>query len=160
MTEYAGASNFRWLLLSFFIILLDQITKQVALSSLPPYHPVEIFSFFNLTLSFNKGAAFSIFSQSGVWAQWFLSSIAVVISVVIVIWLYRLPRGHLATSISLALILGGAIGNLSDRFFYGAVIDFLEFHYHHYYWPAFNVADSAITLGTLGLVLGIFRSGK
>lgn len=160
MSEQSHWKNLRWLLLSLLIILLDQMTKQLALNYLPAYHPVEMLSFFNFTLSFNKGAAFSFLSNSGVWAQWFLTTVAIVISAVIIVWLYRLPKDEKLTAIMLSLILGGALGNLIDRFIYGAVIDFLDFHYQYYHWPAFNIADSAICIGTIGLILTLFFSGE
>lgn len=135
------------------VLLLDQLTKLWAERALTLYAPVEVTSFFNLTLVYNPGAAFSMFSSAGGWQRWVLSGVAVGVGVLIVGWLARLPRRAVWQVTALGLILGGAIGNLIDRIRLGMVVDFLDFHYAGLHWPAFNVADAAITVGAVLLVI-------
>ena len=117
-----------------------------------------MFSWFNLTLQHNTGAAFSFLSDAGGWQRYFFSGIAVVISVALVIWLYRLPAKQWLLALSLGLILGGALGNLWDRLVLGYVVDFISVHYRGWYFPAFNIADSAITVGAGCMLLDSFLS--
>ncbi len=155
-----GVQAWRWYLLALVVILLDQFTKGLASSGLDYGRPVEVFSWFNLTLQHNTGAAFSFLSGAGGWQRWFFTAIAVVISTVLVVWLYRLERGHWLLALSLALILGGAIGNLWDRLALGYVVDFISVHYGGRYFPAFNVADSAITVGAACMLLDSFIAAR
>ena len=141
-----------WYLLAALVILLDQWTKVLAEDLLRYGEPRVVTGFFNFTLLYNKGAAFSMLSDAGGWQHWLFSVIAAVVSVVLAVWLYRLPRTARLEPFALALVLGGAIGNLIDRVLYGHVIDFLDFHYAGWHWPAFNVADSAIVCGA-GLLI-------
>ena len=149
-----------WFGLSLVIIVLDQITKIAADTYLTYHQPVPIIPFFNLTLAYNTGAAFSFLSDAGGWQRWFFTVLTIVISTVLVIWLLRLPREERWTAAALALILGGAIGNLMDRAIYGHVIDFLDVYYQHYHWPTFNVADSAITVGASILIISSLFTPK
>jgi signal peptidase II len=135
------------------VLVLDQVTKLWAERALTLYAPVEVTSFFNLTLVYNPGAAFSLFSAAGGWQRWALSAVAVGVGLLIVGWLARLPRQAWVQVVALGLILGGAIGNLVDRIRVGMVVDFLDFHYAGLHWPAFNIADAAITVGALCLVI-------
>lgn len=151
-----GVQAWRWYLLALALILLDQYTKALATESLEYARPVEIFSWFNLTLQHNTGAAFSFLSDAGGWQRWFFTIVAVVISIGLAVWLYIAPRGHWLLSLSLALILGGAIGNVWDRVVLGYVVDFISVHYRHWYFPAFNIADSAITVGAACMLLDSF----
>ena len=137
----------RWLWLSLVVILLDQSTKQVADSLLTLYESVYVLPFFDLTLLYNKGAAFSFLSDQGGWQRWFFTILAIVVTTVLIVWLWRLKQEEKWIAVSLSLIIGGAVGNVIDRILFGHVIDFLHFHYQEHYWPAFNVADSAITVG-------------
>jgi len=137
------------------VLVLDQITKLWAERALTLYAPVEVTGFFNLTLVYNPGAAFSLFSTAGGWQRWALSLVALGVGVLVVAWLARLPRQAWVQVASLGLILGGAIGNLVDRVRVGMVVDFLDFHYAGLHWPAFNVADVAITVGALLLVVAM-----
>jgi len=138
-----------WLFLAGICFVLDQITK-LWVSSIFQYREVlEITSMFNLTLAHNYGAAFSFLSEAGGWQRWFFTGLAAVASIIIIGWLRRTPKSLTTFCISLSLILGGALGNLYDRFVYGYVIDFLDFHWGTAHFPAFNVADSAITLGAI-----------
>jgi signal peptidase II len=138
-----------WLWLSLVVIVLDQASKQVAESLLTLYESVKVLPFFDLTLLYNKGAAFSFLSNQGGWQRWFFILLAIVVCMVLVGWLWRLKREEQWVAVALSLIIGGAIGNVIDRILFGQVIDFLHFHYQQHYFPAFNVADSAITLGVI-----------
>lgn len=142
-----------WYSLALLIIVLDQVTKGLAEQYLEYGRPVVLTSWFNLTLQYNPGAAFSFLSDAGGWQRYFFSVIAVVISAVLVVWLYRLPTTQRLLPLSLALILGGAIGNLWDRVVLGHVVDFISVHYGGYFFPAFNIADSAITVGAVLMIL-------
>ncbi len=146
-----------WYLLAALVILLDQWTKVLAEDLLRYGEPRVVTGFFNFTLLYNKGAAFSMLSDAGGWQHWLFSVIAAVVSVVLAVWLYRLPRTARLEPFALALVLGGAIGNLIDRLRLGHVVDFIQLHYRELYWPAFNLADSAITLGAGLLILLMLR---
>ncbi|MEZ5616540.1 MAG: signal peptidase II [Rhodocyclaceae bacterium] len=135
-----------WLGLSGLVIVLDQLTKLWVLAALPPGQSIAVTPFFNLVLVFNPGAAFSFLSDAGGWQRWFFVVLAIAVSV----WLTFLIRRHAAERLlplAAALILGGALGNVIDRIRFGAVADFLDVHAAGWHWPAFNVADSAITAG-------------
>jgi len=138
----------RWLWLSLVVVALDQISKQLIESSLMVYETIPILPYFNLTLAYNEGAAFSFLSDQGGWQRWFFALVAAVVVIVLVVWLSRLKHERLL-AVSLSLVIGGALGNLLDRLLIGHVIDFLDFFYQSYHWPAFNVADMAITLGVV-----------
>lgn len=142
-----------WYSLALLIIVLDQVTKGMAEQYLEYGRPVVLTSWFNLTLQYNPGAAFSFLSDAGGWQRYFFSGIAVVISAVLIVWLYRLPTTQRMLPLSLALILGGAIGNLWDRVALGHVVDFISVHYGGYFFPAFNIADSAISVGAVLMIL-------
>jgi len=151
-----GWHAWRWYLLALVMVLLDQYTKTLATESLVYARPVEVFSWFNLTLQHNTGAAFSFLSDAGGWQRWFFTVVAVVISGVLTVWLFMAPRAHWLLGLSLALILGGAIGNVWDRVALGYVVDFISVHYQGWYFPAFNIADSAITVGAICMLLDSF----
>ena len=155
-----GVFAWPWLLLALVIVLLDQYTKGLASSELTYGRPVEIFSWFNLTLQHNTGAAFSFLSDAGGWQRWFFTIIASVISLGLVVWLVLAERGQWLLALSLALILGGAIGNLWDRVVLGYVVDFISVHYAGRYFPAFNIADSAITVGAGCMLLDSFLESR
>jgi len=146
---YNGISAMRWYGLALLVIVLDQYTKGLASSSLDYGQPVRVFSWFNLTLQHNTGAAFSFLNDAGGWQRYFFSLVAIGISAVLVVWLYRMPRQQRLLALSLGLILGGALGNLWDRLVLGYVVDFISVHYEQHYFPAFNVADSAISVGAI-----------
>lgn len=143
----------RWLFLSLLVILLDQATKYLASFYLDLHVAVPVLPGLNMTLMHNTGAAFSFLSQAGGWQRWFFILLAVGISIFITVWLLKLPRQQRWLACSLALILGGAIGNLLDRAMLGYVVDFIDVYYRDLHWPAFNVADSAITVGAIMLVI-------
>lgn len=138
----------RWLWLSLLVVLLDQSSKQLIEASLLVYETVSMLPFFNLTLAYNEGAAFSFLSDQGGWQRWFFALTAILVTSVLVVWLSRL-RNERLLAISLSLVIGGAVGNLIDRLTFGHVIDFLDLYYGDYHWPAFNVADIAITFGVI-----------
>ena len=148
----------RWFLLALLIIVFDQLSKQWISANLSYGQPWVITDFFNLTLLHNTGAAFSFLSQAGGWQRWFFGIVAGVVSVVLIIWIARLDSEKHWEAAALALVLGGALGNLCDRVMLGYVVDFLVVHYRDYYWPAFNVADSAICVGAGMLIVDSFRS--
>ena len=138
--------------LAILVVLFDQWTKALASAQLTLGVPVEILPVFNLTLQHNPGAAFSFLADEGGWQRWLFTLISVVVSALLAIWMWRLKRHEKLMSAALALILGGAIGNLWDRMLLGYVVDFISVHYETYFFPAFNVADSAITVGA-GLMI-------
>lgn len=149
------------LLLSAVIVGLDLWTKQIATDSLTLYRPVEINAWLNMTLAHNYGAAFSFLSQAGGWQRWFFTALAGIVSVVLIIWLFRLQAREKLTAVALAMIIGGAIGNLVDRVNHGYVVDFIDVFYASYHWPAFNLADSAISCGIVLLLFdGFFVAGR
>jgi signal peptidase II len=141
-----------WYILALVLIVLDQLTKLLADSTLTYYQPVQITSFFNLTLMYNEGAAWSFLSDAGGWQRWLFAALSFAVSAMLVVWLARLKKHEKLLAIALSLVLGGAIGNLIDRLAYGHVIDFISVHYHNRYFPAFNIADSAISIGAALLI--------
>jgi signal peptidase II len=150
----------RWLWLSAAVIALDQLTKWLASALLVLHDPLPVVPFFNLTLTHNPGAAFSFLSQAGGWQRWFFAAVALGVSVAIVLWMRRVPRGEGWVSGALALVLGGAAGNLIDRLLLGYVVDFVDLYYGTWHWPAFNVADSAITVGVAVLLIDALRGQR
>lgn len=149
----------RWyLLLALFIFIADQITKWWAQVNLPMGQSLAVTHFLNWTLVYNPGAAFSFLSQAGGWQRWFFTIIGIVAAVVI-IWLLQKNTHDRPFCIALSLILGGAIGNVLDRLLYGAVVDFIDVHYSGWHWPAFNIADSAISIGATLIVINEIRRG-
>jgi signal peptidase II len=145
-----------YFLVSLAIVLADQITKWIVLGRLGPLDRLEITPFFNLVLAFNKGAAFSFLAGAGGWQTPLLVAFALIAAVVVSVLLLRSPGRRLFCA-GLALILGGAVGNVIDRLRFGHVVDFLDLHAGGWHWPAFNVADSAITVGAALLILDGFR---
>ncbi len=151
-----GVNSLPFFGLALVVILLDQYTKGLASSGLEYGQPVRVFWWFNLTLQHNTGAAFSFLNDASGWQRYFFSAAAIGISVALAIWLYVMPRGQWLLALSLGLILGGALGNLWDRVALGYVVDFISVHYQNYYFPAFNLADAAISVGAVGLLLDSF----
>jgi len=142
----------KWLWLSVLVIVLDQATKLLVDSSLELYETVKLFPMFQFTYVRNTGASFSFLAQAGGWQRWLFVGIAAAASIAMVFWLRHLPKGRNWEAAAWALVLGGALGNLIDRVAYGYVIDFLDAFYQRWHFPAFNVADSAITVG-VGILL-------
>jgi signal peptidase II len=150
----------KWLWLSLLAVILDQGSKLVIDSSMRLYQSIPVMPFFNLTYVHNTGAAFSFLSEAGGWQRWFFAGLAILISAVIAVWLTRLKPNERLLAVALSLVLGGAIGNLIDRLAYGYVIDFLDVYYGAWHWPAFNIADSAITLGVILMLAESFGLGR
>lgn len=148
-----------WLWITLVVLVLDLWTKGWADAALTLYRPVEVLPFFNLTLAYNEGAAFSFLAGAGGWQRWFFSIIAVIASLVILVWLLRGRDGPMV-ALALALILGGALGNLWDRIVHGHVVDFLDFHWAGWHFPAFNVADMGISVGAALIILDMFLAGR
>jgi signal peptidase II len=149
----------RWLVLSALVVIADMATKAWVSHAFVRGEVLEVTPFFNLVLTHNTGAAFSFLASAGGWQRWFFTAIAVAISIAIVVLLAR-GRGDAWISAALALVLGGALGNLYDRLTLGEVVDFVQLHAAGYYWPAFNVADSAITVGVAFLVWDSLRQRR
>lgn len=144
-----------WLWLSAVLIAFDQVTKYWAESALAPYQPVPVLPFLNWTLVFNPGAAFSFLSDAGGWQRWLFTALAIGVSGLLVYWLRQTPRSQRLVGIAYALILAGAIGNVIDRIRYGHVVDFIDVHWRGWHFPAFNIADAAITLGAVALIASL-----
>ncbi len=154
-----------WLWLSAVVIALDQLTKWMAEANLDFGQPVAIIPHLNMTLAYNEGAAFSFLAGLGGVQRWLFAALAIIVSVFIIGWLRRLAKDRVVTAIGLALVLGGAIGNLVDRLLYGKVIDFVDVYFdipwvmENYHFATFNVADIAITCGAaLLVILSLFAS--
>jgi signal peptidase II len=149
-----------WLWLSLAVVALDQATKFLVTRFLELYERVEVLPVLDFTLLHNTGAAFSILADASGWQRGFFVALGIVVSLALVVWLWRLPRGERLLPIALALIVGGAIGNVIDRVTHGYVIDFIHAHWGASYFPAFNIADSAITIGAALLLLDAFREQR
>lgn len=157
--------NARWLLVSVLVFFLDQYTKQLVAMHLEYRDVWPVFSVagewgINLTLAHNTGAAFSFLAHAGGWQRWFFAGIALLVSGGLSVWLLRLQVGQRWLALALALLVGGALGNFLDRALMGYVIDFVDAYYGHYHWPAFNVADSAICVGAVLLLMENFLDKK
>lgn len=152
--------NLVWLLLTLVVIVLDQITKQLIITNLQYGQPLELLPILNLTLVHNPGAAFSFLSSADGWQRWLFTGIAIIVSLYILFWMLRTEKQDLAIRIGLALVLGGAIGNLLDRLIYGFVIDFIQVHYGPWYFPDFNLADSSITIGAGFIIWAILLASN
>ena len=146
-------SSIKWAWLSLAVVLLDQLAKHLASIHLNYHEPVALMPGLNLTLVHNTGAAFSFLRDAGGWQRWFFMFLSGAVSIALLVWLYRLPSRHRWLACALALVLGGAIGNLWDRITLGYVVDFIDVYYSHWHWPAFNVADSAISTGAVMLII-------
>jgi signal peptidase II len=148
----SGASNWLWLALG--VVLLDQWTKYLITDNLEEFQEIVLLPYFELMRLHNEGAAFSFLSDAAGWQRWLFVGLGVVVSGAILVWLRRLPAsGQHLLAAGLSLILGGALGNVIDRVLWGHVIDFVRVHYEEHYFPAFNVADSAISVGAALLIL-------
>lgn len=155
-----SAGALKWLWLSVLVIALDLSTKSIASHYLVLKESIAVFPGFNWTLRHNTGAAFSFLSEESGWQRWFFSFIAIAVSTGIGVWLKRLRSNQVWLAVGLALILGGALGNVWDRITLGYVVDFIEVYYGRWFWPAFNVADSAITLGAAVIIIDSLRGQK
>ena len=150
----------RYFVMALVVVLLDQLTKLWVLNSFETFEIVTVLPVFNLTLVFNEGAAFSFLADAGGWQRYIFVSISAVMSIVFVVWLSRVKSHERWLATGLAFLLGGAVGNLIDRVWLGKVIDFLQWHWHDAYFPAFNLADAAITLGVILLLIDSFKTSS
>ena len=149
----------KWLFLSLVVVVVDQLTKLWIDSNLLLHSRMPVIDgLFDLTLAYNPGAAFSFLADAGGWQRWFFTILASVVTLVLILWLKRLPAHEKINAVALALIIGGAVGNLIDRIAHGHVIDFLLFYYQQWFFPAFNVSDSAISIGVVLILLSLFHS--
>lgn len=149
-----------WLWLSGLVLVLDQVVKLIVVREFYLYEQIPVLPFFSLTLAYNTGAAFSFLSDGSGWQRWFLSAVALMVSVMLVSWLRRLRPQETWQACALALILGGALGNLYDRVVHGYVVDFILLYYDGFYFPTFNLADCGITLGAMMLIVDMFRENQ
>ncbi|MEO0443496.1 MAG: signal peptidase II [Pseudomonadota bacterium] len=172
----ASLNKWPWFAITIVVLILDQTTKSAAVEHLIERQIQGFLPYFNFTLLYNEGAAFSLFSDAGGWQRWFLGIIAAVVSVILVIWICRLERSQKLELSGLAFILGGALGNLWDRIYLGKVVDFVDWFYpssngclpffyqrtdlQSCHWPVFNIADSAILLGVFLLIIDMFLHKK
>lgn len=152
--------KYSWITITVFVLLLDRVSKLLVMKYLFLDQPVEVLPFLNFTFVYNPGAAFDFLSKASGWQEWFFGGLAVVISCFIILWLFRLTKEQQWLRFALALVLGGTLGNLSDRICYHHVIDFIVFYYKDWSFPAFNIADSAISIGAIMLMLSIFLSNN
>ncbi|MBL4660950.1 MAG: lipoprotein signal peptidase [Alcanivoracaceae bacterium] len=160
MLKILQKSGLWWLPISLIIILLDQWTKIIATESLEIYEAVVVNNYLNWTLMHNEGMAFSFLADQSGWQRWGISIVAVVIVIWLLIWLKNSDIKARFLNLGLTFVIGGAIGNIYDRLSLGYVIDFIEAHYDQYFWPAFNIADTAISIGAFFLILDLIWGGK
>ena len=153
IAEKAGKHSLRWLYLSLFVVVLDQLTKVIVITNMFEFQRIYLMPLLDLVRYHNTGAAFSLFADAGGWQKWFFTSVALIVSVGIVWYQWVLPaKGTRTLATGLALVLGGAIGNVIDRLVHGYVVDFILVYYKDWAWPAFNVADTAISIGVTLLI--------
>jgi signal peptidase II len=158
MLKIFTQTGWRFLWLSALVIVSDQYTKVLVLENIELYQAIQILPFFNLTHVYNYGAAFSFLHDAGGWQRWFFTIIAFVVSALMLWWLRQTNQKQIMLPVAFSLIIGGAIGNAYDRLVHGYVIDFLVLYYQDWYWPAFNVADSAICIGAILLIIDMFKN--
>jgi len=150
------SNSLKWLWLSILVLILDQLSKFYISHEFRLYESLQIIPGVNITYVQNTGAAFSFLRDAGGWQRWFFIAVSSGVSLTLIIWLYKLPGTRRWMAIALSLVLGGAVGNLTDRILYGYVIDFVDVYYQKWHWPAFNVADSAISIGVIMLIIDTF----
>jgi signal peptidase II len=158
----AGRDSLRWLIVSAAVLVADQITKYVIVTNMELYQRIDVSPVLDIVRLHNTGAAFSIFADASGWQHWLFIALALAVSVAIIWWQWRLPKvDHRVLALGLALVLGGAIGNVIDRFVYGYVVDFILVYFREWHYPAFNVADSAITCGVILIIIdGLYLERK
>jgi signal peptidase II len=156
MLKLFTQTGWRFLWLSILVLGLDQYTKLLVLENIELYQSLQILPFFNLTHVYNYGAAFSFLHDAGGWQRWFFTAMALFVSALLLWWLKQTSKQQVILPVAFSLIVGGALGNAYDRLLHGYVIDFLVVYYQEWYWPAFNIADSAIFLGAALLIIDMF----
>ena len=150
------STSLKWLWISALVLILDQISKYYIVNSFILYESLYLFPGLNFTYVHNTGAAFSFLSNAGGWQRWLFIALSSAVSIGLLMWIYNLPVTWRWLAASLALVLGGALGNLVDRIIFGYVIDFIDVYYRGWHWPAFNIADSAISIGVVMLIIDTF----
>jgi len=150
-------SGLIWLWLTLLVLVIDQVSKQWVANSMELFDSIKLLSIFSITYVHNPGAAFSFLADQGGWQRWFFTLIALTASIIFAIWLAKTPKQQTLLSIAQALMLSGAVGNLIDRVLFGYVIDFIDFHWAGYTFPAFNIADSSIFIGAMLMLLDSFK---
>src|ERR1700723_2571395 len=160
ITEEKRGRAVTWLLLSACVVLADQLSKAYITRHFMEFEFTRILAVLDVTCMHNVGAAFSFLATASGWQRWLFIGLAVAVSIAIVAWLWRMPRSHRLLAAGLSLVLGGAVGNVIDRIRLGYVVDFIHFHWDRAYFPAFNVADSAITVGAACLLLDALFEAK
>lgn len=162
MTNTTNARFVMWLVVAAAIVIADQLTKWAIIEWIPLYDKVPLNSFINLTHQKNPGAAFSFLADAGGWQRWFFVALSSIVSVVIGVWLWRIRKdGQRMLAAGLALVLGGAVGNLIDRVLLGHVTDFIQVWFGSWAFPSFNVADAGISVGAAFLIIdALFFSGR
>ncbi|AOM41252.1 signal peptidase II [Xenorhabdus hominickii] len=158
MNKPICSTGLRWLWLVVVILILDLGSKHLVLQHLALYNPIPLIPSFNLMYAQNLGAAFSFLADKGGWQRWFFALIAIVISVVLMVMMYRSSAKQKLSNIAYALVIGGALGNLFDRLVHGFVVDFIDFYVGEWHWPTFNIADSAICIGAALIIIESFIS--
>lgn len=158
MLDLFKSTGFRFLWISALVFVFDQWSKFAIVDAMSLYESFQLTPFFNLTYVHNYGAAFSFLYDAGGWQRYFLSAVALGVSALILWWLKQVNKEQILLPVAFSFILGGALGNVFDRILHGYVIDFLDFYYGTYHWPAFNVADSAIFIGAVLLIIDMFKN--
>jgi signal peptidase II len=148
------------LMIVIVIVVLDQVTKFLAVNSLELGERITVFTGFDLLRAHNYGAAFSFLNDAGGWQRWLLTGISLIASVILSSWLWRLPKTQRLLAVALAILLAGAVGNLIDRLLFGYVVDFISVYYADWRFATFNIADAAISVGAVLLVLDIFIGAR
>jgi len=156
--EQRIAASYKWLVITLLVIILDQVSKQAIVHSMQLYQRIELIPFFNLFYIHNDGAAFSFLSDQTGWQRWFLSAISLFISIGIFVWFRKVRATQRLLILSLVLVLGGAIGNLIDRVVFGYVVDFIDFYVGDWHFATFNIADSAVSIGAVLLILDTIKN--
>jgi signal peptidase II len=157
--DLAGRAGLRWLAVSLLVLVLDQASKLYVLAVVPEFSRIPVIpGFFDWTLTYNEGVAFSLFGDGEDLQRYLLSAFAIAVSIGFMVWLTRLPRDDRWSALALSLVIGGALGNVIDRLRLGHVVDFILVYWREWHWPAFNIADSCIVVGAILLVLAGFRS--
>jgi signal peptidase II len=148
---------YKWLWLSLLVFVFDQASKLWVVSNFELYESIQLFPSLNFTYVHNLGAAFSFLSSAGGWQRWFFVGVALIATTVLLIWLRKLKPSERWMAVTISLVLGGAIGNLYDRISYGYVIDFIDVYYKAHHWPVFNIADAAISIGVVMMLIDAFK---
>ncbi|CAM3843475.1 signal peptidase II [Xenorhabdus thuongxuanensis] len=158
MSKPICSTGLRWLWLVVVVLILDLGSKYLVLQHFTLYESIPLIPYFNLTYAQNLGAAFSFLADKGGWQRWFFALVAVAITVVLLVMMYRSNAKQKLSNIAYALVIGGALGNLFDRLVHGFVVDFIDFYVGEWHWPTFNIADSAICIGAALIIIESFIS--